>query len=381
MFLFGVALVLLGTLFGLPAMRERLELTSLVRQGDLQSLLLAGVLVSTVLVGPLIDRFGHKPVLTVSAALTALSLAGFAWATGYGNAEALAIALGLGGGGLNMDTNVLVSELYGEDRGGKLNQLGVFFGVGALLMPFVTAWVERSITELILGTAVLSAVATITYAYLKFPEAREASGASMLESAKALKYPGVLVFGFLLFFESGNEAAITGWMTTWAGSVGASVRVATLLLALFQGMMMLGRILAAPVLKRVSNSRMVAGSVVAAIASMVVLVSAHSLGVMVAAAALAGLAFAPIYPTVLALAGDRYQRYAGTVFGILFTIGLAGGIAYPWAIGHTSQTAGLRSGTWFPLGGTVAIALLVTVLQIKYPVGETIAADSSLRSE
>jgi MFS transporter, FHS family, glucose/mannose:H+ symporter len=357
MFLFGVSLVLLGTLFGLPAMRERLELTSLVRQGDLQALLLVGVLISTVLVGPLIDRLGHKAVLTVSAALTAVALAGYAGATGYRMAQGLAIALGLGGGGLNMATNVLVSELYHKERGGKLNQLGVFFGVGALLMPFVTAWVERSITELMLGTAVLSAVAAVVYAYLEFPAAREASGASMLESVKALRYPGVLAFGFLLFFESGNEAAMTGWMTTWAGGVGASVRGATLLLAFYQGMMMLGRIVAAPILRRVSNSQMVVGSAASAVAAVVVLILAHSLASLAVAAALVGLAFAPIYPTVLALAGDRYQRYAGTVFGILFTIGLSGGIAYPWAIGHVSQWGGIRAGMWFPMGGTVAIAL------------------------
>lgn len=289
----------------------------------------------------------------------------------------LAIALGVGGGGLNIDTNVLVSELYREDRGAKLNQLGVFFGVGALLMPFVTAWVERSITELMLGTAVLSAAATIAYAYLKFPEARETSGASILESAKALKYPGVLVFGFLLFFESGNEAAMTGWMTTWAGDMGATVRVATLLLALYQGMMMLGRIMAAPILKWVSNTRMVSMSVGAAIISVIVLVSAHSLSVLVIAAALIGLAFAPIYPTVLALAGDRYQRFAGTVFGIMFTIGLAGGMAYPWAIGHASQTGGLRSGMWIPMCGVVAIAILLTILKVKYPAGRAIEADPS----
>ncbi|MGH9524707.1 MAG: MFS transporter, partial [Terriglobales bacterium] len=240
----------------------------------------------------------------------------------------------------------------------------------ALLLPFVTAWVSRSITQLMLATAVLSAVSAVAYGILKFPEAREASGASMLESFKALRYPGVLVFGVLLFFESGNEAAITGWMTTWAGSMGASVRNATLLLALFQGMMMLGRIVAAPILKVVSNSQMVAGSAISAVIAAILLVSAHSLTMLTIGAAALGLAFAPIYPTVLALAGDRYQRYAGTVFGILFTIGLAGGIAYPWGIGHASQSGGIRAGMWFPVVGAVAIAGLVAVLRAKYPARE-----------
>ena len=43
LFVFGVVLVLLGTLFGMPPMRARLQLTDMVRQGDLQTLLLFGV--------------------------------------------------------------------------------------------------------------------------------------------------------------------------------------------------------------------------------------------------------------------------------------------------------------------------------------------------
>ena len=370
MFLFGIALVLLGTLFGLPQMRERLELTTLVRQGDLQTLLLFGVLLSTVFVGPLMDRFGHKLVLTLSAALVAVALGGFAFATGYRAAQAFTLLLGIGGGGLNMATNVLVSDIYGEDRGGRLNQLGVFFGVGALFMPFVTAWVVRAITQLVLASALLSAVCVVAYAILKFPPAREATGTSILESFQAVRYPGVLLFGLLLFFESGNESAMTAWTSTWATSLGANVRNATLTLALLQGMMMLGRLLAAPVLRHVSKTQLVLASAVGGFLSVAVVLSATSVPVLALGAALTGLTFASIYPTVLALAGDRYRRYSATVFGILFTIGLSGGMFYPWAIGHVSQAQGVRSGIYFPLLGTIAILAVLLIMRAKYPVGE-----------
>lgn len=370
MFLFGIALVLLGTLFGLPAMRERLELNTLVRQGDLQTLLLFGVLISTVFIGPLMDRFGHKLVLVLSAVLVAVALAGFGFADGYRSAQFLSLALGIGGGGLNMATNVLVSDIYNENRGARLNQLGVFFGVGALFMPFVTAWVVRAITQLVLVSALLSAACAIAYAVLKFPDAREASSASLLDSFKAVRYPGVLLFGLLLFFESGNESAMTGWTSTWATSLGASVRSATLALALLQGMMMLGRLLAAPVLRHITKTQLVLASAIGGFVSVAILLTAKSLPVLALGAGLTGLTFASIYPTVLALAGDRYQRYAATVFGILFTIGLSGGMFYPWAIGHVSQSQGLRAGIFFPLAGTVAITAILLIIRAKYPVGQ-----------
>ena len=367
MFLFGVALVLLGTLFGLPAMRERLELDTLVRQGNLQTLLLFGVLISTIIVGPLMDRFGHKLVLALSAVLVAVALSGFSFAGGYNAAQLLSLALGVGGGGLNMATNVLVSDIYDEDRGAKLNQLGVFFGVGALFMPFVTAWVVRAITQLILVSAVLSACCAIAYLILQFPAGRERSGTSIFDSFGAIRNPGVLLFGLLLFFESGNESAMTGWVSTWATSLGASARNATLILALLQGMMMLGRLLAAPVLRHVKKTHLVLASAVGGFISVAIVLAAKSPELLAVGAGLTGLTFASIYPTVLALAGDRYQRYAATVFGILFTIGLSGGMFYPWAIGHVSQWRGLRAGIFFPLVGTAVITLIVAVIRAKYP--------------
>lgn len=377
MFLFGVSLVLLGTLFGLPAMRERLELTSLVRQGNLQTLLFFGLFVSTIVGGPLIDRFGHKLVLSLSAALVAVSLLGYAYASGYRAAELFTLALGVGGGGLNMATNVLVSDIYGDDRGAKLNHLGVFFGVGALFMPFITAWVAEAIIQLVLVAAGLSAIAAVAYAMLKFPEAHESGGGSILDAFKAVRYPGVLLFGVLLFFESANESAVVGWLSTWSAHLGASVRSATLTLALFQAMMMSGRLLAAPILKGFSKPQLVLASAIGSIAATTVVATATSATMFAVGAALTGLTFASIYPTILALAGDRYQRYAGTVFSILFAIGLAGGMFYPWAIGHISESQGVRAGMVLPVIGTLAITLLFLTIRARYLVR---AQESSARA-
>src|SRR5713101_3378695 len=68
MFVFGIVLALLGTLFGLPETRARLQ-TDLARQGDLFLLLYLGLAAATLVVGPLIDRIGNKLVLICSALL------------------------------------------------------------------------------------------------------------------------------------------------------------------------------------------------------------------------------------------------------------------------------------------------------------------------
>jgi len=183
---------------------------------------------------------------------------------------------------------------------------------------------------------------------------------------------------------------MTGWTSTWATNLGAGVRTATLMLALLQGMMMIGRLLAAPVLRVVSKTQLVLASAIGGFLSVAILLAAKSIPMLALGAGLAGLTFAAIYPTVLALAGDRYQRYAGltfaaiyptvlalagdryqryaaTVFGILFTIGISGGMFYPWAIGHISQSLGLRAGMFLPLVGTAAITVIMLMLRAKHP--------------
>ena len=76
MFVFGVVLALLGTLFGLPEMRARMHV-DLAQQGNLFFLLFLGVCSSTLAAGPLIDNLGHKLVLLWSSLLVAGGLLGY----------------------------------------------------------------------------------------------------------------------------------------------------------------------------------------------------------------------------------------------------------------------------------------------------------------
>jgi fucose permease len=367
MFMFGIALVLLGTLFGLPDMKIRMELTNLVRQGNLQSLMLLGVLISTVVSGPLIDSYGNKVVLTTSSVLVALALMRLSFAHTFLAACFGSLLLGLGGGGLNMATNALVSEIYREERGTKLNQLAVFFAVGALFIPLLaaSALARLSMQQLMLLAAGLALALAVLYAGSIFPPARESHGVSWSEPMKVIRHPGVLLFGFLLFFESGNESALTGWTSTWVANSGASARTAIYVLALFQAMMMLGRIAAARLLRWIGEEQMVMATVVASLTSMALLLAVHSTVMMAVAVSMAGLAFAAIYPTILAIAGNRYQDYAATVFSVLFTLGLSGAVVYPWSIGHLAQSWGVRAGIILPLVGAAMMYLLMLVIRTR----------------
>ena len=359
MFVFGVVLAILGALFGIPEIRSRMGI-DLAEQGDIFLIEFLGIFVSTLIAGPIIDSYGKKVVLTASAACVAAGLLGLLLAQSFLVAMVTAFVTGFGGGGLNTSANALVADLYDDRRGVMLNRLGVFFGLGAMIVPLLVGNLDARLSLYIVASlAMLSALA---YAALPFPPPGEKIGFSLFASIRAARTPGVLLIALLLFFESGNEASIGGWTSTYVGSIGAAPRVATLVLTGYWAALMIGRLLGARLLASLSPARLVlASGIGSAIGSTILLVS-QTTSIIAAGAVLTGLSFAAIYPTMLAVAADRYQRVAGTIFGFLFAAGLIGGMLFPFGIGHLSQHFGVRAGMALPLIGAIAISILIMMI-------------------
>jgi MFS transporter, FHS family, glucose/mannose:H+ symporter len=369
MFLFGMLIALLGTLFGLPAMRERLGV-DLAQQGDLFSILFIGLFVATAVVGPLLDRFGSKIVVVSGSAMVTAALAAFALARGFGAAAAAGLLLGFGGGWLNTASNALVSDVFPDDRGRMLNLLGIFFGVGALFVPLLVSigFETLPVAGVVAVCAVVAGASTLVSAGLRFPPPHEGAAFSVRGMVAAAGSQGVLLFAALLLFESGNEAALSGWTSTYVGAMGWSPRVATLVLLGYWVVAIVGRAASARVQARTGLPRLVVGSsLVAVVGCTILLVAPSWLPGLVAGAWLTALGFSAIFQTVLAMVGDRYQRFAGTVFGLLFTVGNLGSISFPWALGHISQSGGMRLGMLVPLAGTAMVAICAVTIARRAP--------------
>ena len=363
---FGIVLAILGTVFGLPAMRDRLQV-NLAQEGTLLFLLYLGILAASLVVGPLIDHLGNKVNLFVSSLIVAAAMISFAGAHSFAAASVAAILLGLGGGGLNTCTNVLVSDLYGDQRGPMLNLLGIFFGVGAICVPLLAAGIEGhfSIPQLFFFCAVLAAACALAYAVISFPPAKTTQAFSWHELLAVARYQSVLLLAFILFFESGNEACIGGWTSTYVDTAGYSPRIATLVLASYWACLMLSRILAARILQAVGKSSLVVAAALLALAGCAILLSAQSVGLLFAGTALIGFSYGPIFPTTLAIAGDRHPERAGTVFGLLFSIALVGGMMFPWAVGQVSQRVSVRAGMIVPGLGAIGIVGLSLAVMLR----------------
>lgn len=352
-------MAVLGTLFGLPEMRSQLRI-DLAQQGDLFLLLYVGILLTTLVAGPAIDVIGNKLILIGSATLVAAGMLGFAFAHSYASSALPALLLGCGGGGLNTSTNALVSDLYPERRGPMLNVLGIFYGIGALCIPLLAAAITAlfSVRSQLFCCAGLAAGCALLFLTLRFPPAAAAQSFSWREALQVARYPGVLVLGFLLFCQSGNEASIAGWTSTYAGEAGFPARTATFILAAYWAALLTGRLVVARLLKSISKERLVFASGIGALLGAGLLLANRSAVMLGLGVLVLGFSYAGVFPTALAIAGDSYRKLAGTVFGLIFGIALIGGMSFPWAVGQFSQAWGVRYGMIVPLAGAAAICVL-----------------------
>ncbi len=360
MFVFGIVMAVIG------AVLPRLSI-GLAQAGNLFFSMTLAMLLSQLSIGPLIDRFGEKAPLAFGAVLVAAALLLLAAAPSYGTLLASVALLGVGGGALNGATNTLVADLHEDPRrkNSALNLLGVFFGFGALFLPFVLgSLLERlGLSPILYSAAALTAAVAALYAVLHFPGPKQAGGRPLAGGTKLARNGLVLLFGFLLFFESGNEFTIGGYTSSYlTQEIGLPMSAASYLLAAYWGSMMLARIVLSRLLLRAQGPGVVIASALGGAAGILLLMSAHSSALAAAAVVLIGVSIASIYPTVLGLAGARFAERSGTVFGILFAIALVGGMSMPWAVGQIAQAHSLRAGFALSAAGAVAIAALQIVI-------------------
>lgn len=345
MFVFGIVMALLGAI--LPALAGHLRFQT----RDIGTLFLVmngAMLAASLALGVAMDRFGMKLPLTAGPLLVSVALVLAIRATAFRDLLWAVLLLGIGGAALNGATNTLVADLYADSgrKAAALNRLGIFFGFGALFLPFAMGALLSCVsTGTLLGAAaVLCAGAACFSGALRFPAPKQRHALPIADVPRFLRSPLVLAFAALLFFESGVEFTLGGFISTYlARDIRVdSLSVVSWILAAYWAALMLGRaawsrLAAAPdpyLVLRLCAAAACAGALLAAVARAPV---SAALAVVVCGASLAG-----IYPAALAIAGDRFKTHSGTVFGILFAVALAGGMALPWLAGQIGGAAGLR---------------------------------------
>jgi FHS family glucose/mannose:H+ symporter-like MFS transporter len=358
---FGIVLTTIGAV--LPNVIERFGIDT-AAAGSLFLVLTFGILVGSLVFGPIVDRNGYKGMLMFATALIVLGLEGIAFAPSLGWLRAAVAFIGFGGGIINGGTNALVADISSEGRTAGLSLLGVFFGVGAVGVPFALGSLLGAFTytAIIATIGALVVIPLVITAVTPFPAPKQPQGFPLAAAQGLVRDPILLLMGLMLFLASGMEITVGGWTATFfKEELQIPDRRALVYLALFWLGMMLGRLALGSALRRLTPARVMIGCLTIALVGAVTLLLARSASLAAVGVFLLGAGFAASFPVVLGFVGDRYAHLSGTAFSIVIVMALPGGMILPYATGVLGAQYGLRgSFVLVPAG----IVLLISVLAL-----------------
>jgi len=362
MFVFGIVMAILGAL--LPSLFEKIQFDK-SEAGNLFFYMNLAMLVMSIVFGPIVDRFGFKVFLICCSFLVVASLFLFTYASTYALILTAVVLLGLGGGGLNGGTNVLTSDIHPEKRSSALNRLGIFFGFGALTIPFlIGTFLNRiGLDQILLFAVFLSLIPFLLFSVFSFPRPKHGQGFPLGQARKVIRHPLLWICGFLLFFQSGNEFTIGGWISTYLNETfGLTPMLASLILAGYWASIMGGRLVSTRIVRIMKNESLILMSSLLSLAAAIMIVASPSRTIASVGAVLIGLGFAAIFPTTLAVVGGAFPRFSGTAFSVIFMIALAGGMTSPWLTGKIAHAYTIRQGLFIPVINCSMIVILQIVI-------------------
>lgn len=339
-----------------------------INEGQFGTLVMGLFLTSCIVqifIGPMVDKYGYKPVAIVGFIVTGAALFLLAFSTSFNMALGACILLGVGAMSLNTVGNTLIPVVLfnGKDPARASNFGNAFFGLGYVLTPLLFTIFLKSMDYSI----ALSIFGGLVFLFLIFAlitsYPKVSTGFKFSMAFKVLGKTAVLIAALTLFCYIALEITMGTWikplMTELFGSEQGAVANAGLVLSLFGVAMMVGRFIASQIknLTKIGPKVIIILSVIS-ILSIGLMIITQSTILAIIAIVITGLAFAPIFPTIVGITFAKFDSSLyGTIFGIIFAVGLLGGTFVPKFIGNMSVGSTVQQS--LPIAAIMAVILLI----------------------
>jgi fucose permease len=366
-FVYGMIAATLGTI--LPDLSTRFGLTPR-QNGTIAFAQAVGLMLASLLVGPLMDNEGKKVGLVLGLALAAIALMTLPKSRSYGMIAALLFVLGLGGGIIVTGANALASSVNAEHRGTTLNLVNLFFGLGGLATPFISAnLLKKNSARLCYLMGVITLVTLGVHIATPMPGPTGEQSFVMSQVGPVLGRPILFLLALFLFLYVACEVGVWNWLTQHLISKGVPESKALNILSLgFALGLLAGRFGASRILISVPElTVMTAAAIGMAITTFLMLrtSSPAAAGVLVF---LAGVSMAPVFPTTLAVAANVFPQMASTALGIVIACGWLGLAVSSRIIGAIAGGDSKRLGTALMLIPASSVLMLFVSFAIRYAI-------------
>ena len=364
MLIFGIVMAVLGAV--LPSIIEKFDIDK-IHAGSLFLLMTFGMLIGSMVFGPIVDRYGFKGLLIICAGIIAIGIQGIAFAPSMFLLRISILFIGFAGGAINGGTNALVSDISDERRGSGLAYLGAFFGIGAFGVPLLLGtFLDRfSYETIIAGVGAMIVFPWLLFVYLRFPKPKHERGFPIAEGLKLTKESTLLLFGLILFIQSGMEMTVGGWSATFLiEEVQVDPQRAVMFLSLFWLGMVFSRLLLGALLVYITAATVFRFSLMLAFIGSLLMLLSKDPGPAVFGLVLVGLGFAAVFPVVFAYVGNLYSRLSGTAFSVVLVMALTGGMLYPYVTGIIANSFGLRTALYL-IPCSIVISSIVFMIVVR----------------
>jgi fucose permease len=355
LFTYGIISALLGAI--LPELRARLGF-QVAAAGWLFAASYASQIPTAFVTGWLIDFFGKKPVFLSSCLLTVTAVLGIAYVMTYASLVALVLALGVAGSLISSSSNTLVADIYPETPSSALNIGHAFYGLGAVFVPVLVVLLVKPLGIQSVMWSVAALVGGIGAVGLlePFPGPHTSGALEWPAMGHAAFTRSLLLLTAVAFLTTALLASLAAWIRIFfeQGS-GASAQGSSMILALFWGLVSLGRLAGSHLVRKIRGALLVLWASFGLVVGLVILAVAPSLQFAAPAIALCGLCYAPIYPTTVGITHSLFPKFFATAFGILMAASLVGGFVLPVVVGYVAAGRGVRAGICVLVGSATLL--------------------------
>jgi len=334
-----------------------------------------GFTLAMVVLGPLVDAMGIGRVLYIAFAGHVLGLVLTIIASGFWTLFFSTLLIGIANGSVEAACNPLVTALYPKDKTTKLNLFHMWFPAGivfgGLLVYFFLkiGWGWRIQTGVML-------LPTIGYGLMflrrKFPETeRVSSGATYKQMLKATISPLFLFMAFFMMFTAATEQGTMQWITVLLShsmdtivSEGVS---SILILVWISAVMALARLVAGPVVHRMTGIGVLLFSAVVSGIGLY-LMSISSGIILFASATVFAIGVAYFWPNMLGVVAGKIPTSGALGLALIGGFGFLGGsIAQP-AVGRIYDIQLLKTGNELDAGAMTLkyVIVLTAILTIAF---------------
>lgn len=289
-----------------------------------------GFTVAMVILGPLVDILGIGRVIAIAFVCHLIGLTMTIFANGFWTLFFSTMFIGIANGSVEAACNPLITAIYPNDKTAKLNRFHMWFPAGIVIGGLLVYFLNRAGIGWRIQTAAML-LPTIGYGVMflgqKFPHTeRVAAGATYKDMLKACVSPLFLLMAFLMLFTAATELGTNQWIAALLESVEAP---GILLLVWVSAVMALARLVAGPVVHRLSGVGVLLASAVLAGIGLYLVSISDGWWTFVSATVFA-LGVAYFWPNMLGVVAEKVPTSGALGLAIMGGVGFLGGaIAQP----------------------------------------------------